>query len=211
MPPKGFGCLGLRIRSWKYAQAEKARAAHIRNVIAASGEAGNIRCLDIRDGHRSASDSIASAIAPAVATIDLREFVAWGRCWTSDVLPVLRPQTNLTSLHLTAGPWNLEGILVTDVPRLSSLVAPLRDAVRLAPGRPIIHLGLTTTRYSKKEAREAGYPKSSLSTGPITEFTMPLQWPDEGLDQEEVAVCIAQYLPTIEVLTLQGFGMPLHT
>lgn len=209
LPPglsRRFGCLGVRPRNRGYAEAEKARTAHVQNIVATLGQAKKIRYLDIRDSYGGPAGSIASAIAPAVAAMNLREFVVWGRCWTSDIVPILRPQTNLISLHLTSGPWNLEGILATDVPHLSSLVAPLRDAARLVPGRPITRLQLTTAKYSTptKGEREAQYSRLCLSTSLVTEFTMPVQWPDEESDLEELGDHIAQYLPAIEVLALQG-------
>ncbi|KAG9048609.1 hypothetical protein FS837_012384 [Tulasnella sp. UAMH 9824] len=120
----------------------------------------------------SESNTALEPIRRAVSKMSLKRLIFWQGAVEVD--RILRNQPELEKLEVG---WDTSGLHLldtTDLPKLKSLTAPLREAVLLVPGRPIEKLHVRQTFIDPDYFNDLWFRKLSLSTGHITEFFIHL-------------------------------------
>lgn len=117
------------------------------------------------------------------------------------MVSVLRAQPELEELVLRwAGP-GLEKLEKTDVPKLRSLSAPLREAAYLVPGRPIERLKLCTS-FGSTYFYEGLFDKLSLSTSRISELSVAIYAAYDEEGARAAIRAIVRNCPEVEKLEI---------
>ncbi|KAG8915205.1 hypothetical protein FRC01_003749, partial [Tulasnella sp. 417] len=182
------------------------KAEALERAVAIFSQATNIVDLNLITWHpewTSESDLFFKPIRLAVAKMSLKRLTL-SDC--RDVHHILRDQPELEELELGCYTSGVDQLEETDLPRLRSLVAPLRDAAVLAPGRPIKNMHLIRMIGNEYDFDEQLVEKLSLSTGPFTEFSVNLL---HLLSEDELRVMLqlmSRSLPKLERLTTLETG-----
>ncbi|KIO17373.1 hypothetical protein M407DRAFT_32953 [Tulasnella calospora MUT 4182] len=121
------------------------------------------------------------------------------------LLHVLRDQPELEELRLGWSCPGLENLEKTDVPKLQALTASLQEAAHLVPGRPIQRLDLNTS-FGSPDFDLQAFDRLSLSTRPITYFSVALYHPREDEGVRAAIRAFARNWPNIESLVLTVAG-----
>ncbi|KAG8972254.1 hypothetical protein FRC05_010197 [Tulasnella sp. 425] len=169
-----------------------------KNALFFFNNATNIVDLNITWGPNWPQDGQVAPIAAAVSRLTLKRLTLWSYFGLASVL---RAQPELEELVLRwAGP-GLEKLEKTDVPKLRSLSAPLREAAYLVPGRPIERLKLCTS-FGSTYFYEGLFDKLSLSTSRISELSVAIY---AAYDEEGVRAAIRAIVrncPEVEKLEI---------
>ncbi|KAG8962123.1 hypothetical protein FRC00_010309, partial [Tulasnella sp. 408] len=147
-----------------------------RRAVTIFAKAVNIVDLQLEDCFPWYSDPLFNPIKNAVEKMSLRRLSV---SYSIDLPQILRDQPELEELQLAWGSPTLKKLEKTDVPKLRSLSAQLREAADLVPGRPIKQLKLNTV-FGSPDFDERLFEKLSLSTGPIIEFSFLIGRPRDS-------------------------------
>ncbi|KAG9042177.1 hypothetical protein FS837_011186 [Tulasnella sp. UAMH 9824] len=212
-PPKptelgAFERLKLRLQkkhvpSIRWANTPVTETETFRWAISIFTRAVNIQELEFTNCSDWASDPIWEPVKATISKMSLTRFSLPIVTESADVVSLLRGQPELEHLELSARvTGRFEDLQETDIPKLKSLKATLRNAAAIVPGRPVEEFR-HMLEAGEGAPDEQLLRKLSLSTVPITKVTTG-PWRYDSV-QSSLQV-LAHHLPEIQHLTLTVDG-----
>ncbi|KAG8968046.1 hypothetical protein FRC05_001679 [Tulasnella sp. 425] len=175
-----------------------------KNAVFIFTKATQIVDLAFTDHHDWDSDPRFEPITAAVSKMSLNRLYLWG---CAEPIPVLRAQPELEHLEFGWYVGSVERLDKTDIPKLKSLRATLKEASNIVPGRPVEQFDLVSYRWFDDSDINSGLFKSlTLSTGPIIKLSMCTirAWDDQNARRK--LRITSQNLPDLEELIITVFG-----